>query len=66
MAMPILFGGPRRRRRRRGRAGLWGPFPYYSARTGRGTRVSVGGCCLPIPLVLTVGLAGAARALLRH
>ena len=28
------------------------PFPSYSTRTRRGSRVSVGGCCLPIPLGL--------------
>ena len=45
--------------RRRGRGGFVGPFPYYSGRTRRGTRVSVGGCCLPIPLgVLTVSALG--------
>jgi hypothetical protein len=36
------------------------PFPHYSRRTRSGARVSVGGCCLPIPLmvVATSGLAG--------
>jgi hypothetical protein len=35
-------------RSRRGRGGFFGPFPYYSTRTRRGTHVSVGGCCLPL------------------
>ena len=39
---------------------MWGPFPSYSTRTRRGSRVRVSGCCLPIPLglVLGAGLAG--------
>jgi hypothetical protein len=36
--------------RRRGRFGLFGPIPHYSTTTRRGTRVSVGGCCLPLPI----------------
>jgi hypothetical protein len=36
-------------RRRRGRSGFFGPFPYYSRRTRGGSRVTVSGCCLPIP-----------------
>ncbi|MFI7493998.1 hypothetical protein ACH9D2_04645 [Kocuria sp. M4R2S49] len=38
------------------------PFPNYSTRTRRGTNVSVGGCCLPIPIgcLTTTVLAGAA------
>jgi hypothetical protein len=45
--------------RQRRRGGFVGPFPYYSGRTRRGTRVTVGGCCLPIPLgVLTVSALG--------
>ena len=44
--------------RPRGRGGLL-PFPHYSTQTRRGTRVSVGGCCLPIPLgLLTAAVAG--------
>jgi hypothetical protein len=39
-----------RGRRRRGRSGFFGPFPYYSKRTRSGSRVTVSGCCLPIPL----------------
>jgi hypothetical protein len=49
---------------RRGRVGFFGPMPYYSGRTRRGTRVQVSGCCLPIPLALAVATAAAARALL--
>lgn len=37
-------------RRRRARGGFLGPFPYYSRRTRGGSRVTVSGCCLPIPL----------------
>lgn len=65
-----IFGGrPRGYGRRgygRGRAsgGLF-PFPHYSTRTRRGTRVSVSGCCLPLPLALTLGLVGAIRAVVR-
>jgi hypothetical protein len=47
---------------RRGRTGFFGPFPYYSGRTRRGTRVQVSGCCLPIPLALAVGSVAAAWA----
>jgi hypothetical protein len=42
--------GGRRNQRRRGRFGLFGPVPYYSTRTRRGSRVTVGGCCLPLAL----------------
>ena len=52
--------------RRRGRGGFVGPFPYYSGRTRRGTRVSVGGCCLPIPLGMLTLSAFALRLLMRH
>ena len=50
--------------RRRGRVGFFGPVPYYSRRTRSGARVSVGGCCLPVPLMVlgSTGLAGAAAA----
>ena len=34
---------------------MWGPFPSYSTRTRRGSRVTVSGCCLPIPLGLVLG-----------
>jgi hypothetical protein len=53
-ASPRAFGG---RRTPRGRAGFAGPFPYYSTTTRRGTKVSVGGCCLPIPLTFLAGVA---------
>lgn len=59
-----LLGG--RGRRQRGRAGVFGPFPSYSTRTRRGSRVTVSGCCLPIPLLLTVGATVGARTLLRR
>ncbi|MEX5296767.1 hypothetical protein QYM41_15930 [Kocuria sp. CPCC 205268] len=38
------------------------PFPRWSTRTRRGTDVSVGGCCLPIPIGCLTGtvLVGAA------
>jgi hypothetical protein len=66
--MGLLFGGRRRRprRRRSGRAGFRGPFPYYSGRTRGGSRVTVTGCCLPIPLALAVSLGVAGRALLKR
>jgi hypothetical protein len=64
----IFIGGgrPPRRRSRRGRGGFRGPFPYYSRRTRGGSRVTVTGCCLPIPLTLTVASALAARTLLKR
>ena len=49
------------RHRSRSGFGTFGPFPTYSGRTRRGTRVSVGGCCLPIPLALTALLAAGLR-----
>jgi hypothetical protein len=69
-----LFGGGGGRRRggygygygrrpQRGRFGLFGPFPTYSTRTRGGTRVSVGGCCLPIPLALSALVVAAIRLL---
>jgi hypothetical protein len=63
-----LFGGRRSNRygRPRGRGGFFGPLPYYSHRTRRGGRVTVSGCCLPIPLMLTVALAAWVRALVRR
>jgi hypothetical protein len=68
-----LFGGGRRRRSGgygygyggRSRGGLF-PFPHYSTRTRRGSRVTVSGCCLPIPLMLCVSALAGARALLRR
>jgi hypothetical protein len=65
----LIFGRrPRRRAARgaRGRGGFRGPFPYYTGRTRRGTRVTVTGCCLPIPLALGAGSLLAARAFLRR
>ena len=47
------------RSRRRSGFGMTGPFPSYSRRTRGGSRVTVGGCCLPIPLALTLAAAGA-------
>jgi hypothetical protein len=49
-----LLGAGRHRRRSRSGFGMTGPFPTYRTRTRRGTQVSVGGCCLPIPLALGV------------
>jgi hypothetical protein len=77
-----LFGGGRRSRggygygrqgrrgygygsRRQSSARLF-PFPSYSTRTRGGSRVSVSGCCLPIPLMLCVSALAGVRALLRH
>ncbi|GAA3684894.1 hypothetical protein GCM10022376_25130 [Yimella lutea] len=51
--------------RSRGRFSAF-PFPRYSRRTKRGTNVSVGGCCLPIPIgcmTLTTAAAVGAYAL---
>lgn len=70
----LMRGGSRRHHRRsgygysrrRGGSGfrMRGPFPTYSRQTRRGTRVSVGGCCLPIPLALTLaGTFGLGRRL---
>jgi hypothetical protein len=43
---------------------MWGPVPYWTTRTRRGTDVSVGGCgcCLPIPLLAALVLLGLVRA----
>ncbi len=68
------FGRFARRRRdptmpnRRGRFGLWGPMPYYSTRTRRGSDVSVGGCgcCLPIPLIGVLATVAGLRAVWRR
>jgi hypothetical protein len=66
----LIFGRrpPRGRRgyRSRGRAGFRGPFPYYSRRTRGGSRMTVTGCCLPIPLALSAVSLAAARAFLRR
>jgi hypothetical protein len=55
------FGG---RRPGTGGFGFFGPVPYYSRRTRGGGRVSVGGCCLPIPLALGVVMAAVGRLFL--
>jgi hypothetical protein len=68
-----IFGGGRSRRRYRHgygrrpsrRTGFFGPFPYHSRRTRGGSRVTVSGCCLPIPLALVTGLATGVRLLRR-
>lgn len=64
------WGYPRARqaysRRSRGRRGFFGPFPYYSGRTRGGSRVTVSGCCLPIPLACFGALAVAARFVTRR
>ena len=53
---------PYRYGRRRGRSGFFGPFPYYSRRTRGGSRVTVSGCCLPIPFgVVVASVLGAWR-----
>jgi hypothetical protein len=46
----------------RGRFGLFGPVPHYSTTTRKGTRVSVGGCCLPLPIGCLTVVASAAMA----
>jgi hypothetical protein len=58
--------GPYYARRSRGRGGFFGPFPYYSGRTRGGSRVTVSGCCLPIPLAMVTGLAVGARLLIHR
>ena len=52
-------------RRARRRTGFFGPFPYYSAPTRGGSRVTVSGCCLPIPLTIALASAAALVRLLR-
>ena len=65
-----LLGLGRQRRHRgyrgRSRSGFSGPFPYQSRRTRGGSRVTVSGCCLPIPLGMLASVAVAARLLLRR
>jgi hypothetical protein len=59
--------GPQRySRRSRGRGGFFGPLPFYSRQTRGGSRVTVSGCCLPIPLGVLGALALAARLLTRR
>jgi hypothetical protein len=53
-------------RRRSGRFRFVGPFPTYSTRSRRGSRVTVSGCCLPIPLAMTIAAALGVRAALRR
>jgi len=64
--LPVYRGGPYGRGTGGRRSGFRVlPFPSYSTRTRRGTNVSVGGCCLPIPIgcLTTTVLAGAAAVL---
>ena len=58
------YGGGFGRRQTGGGLRFLGPVPVYSRRTRGGARVSVGGCCLPIPLALSVVTAGLGRLLL--
>lgn len=60
------YGYGRRYGRRRRRSGFFGPFPHYSRRTRGGSRVTVTGCCLPIPLGVVGTLALAAWRLTHH
>ncbi len=62
----LLGLGRHRRHHRRSRSGFYGPFPYHSRRTRGGSRVTVSGCCLPIPLGLLAALAMGARLLVRR
>ena len=48
------YGRPVSGQGHRGRFRLL-PIPHYSRRTRSGARVSVGGCCLPIPLFVVAG-----------
>jgi len=57
---------PRYRSPGRGRVGFFGPVPYYSRTTRGGSRVSVGGCCLPIPLTMLVAAMAALKARRGH
>ena len=52
--------------RGRGGFGMTGPFPTYSRRTRGGSQVKVGGCCLPIPLALSLSLLGLGRLAMRR
>jgi hypothetical protein len=60
---PYGYGYGRRPHRR---TGFFGPFPYHSRRTRGGSRVTVSGCCLPIPLGILAAFAAVARVLSRH
>ena len=50
--------------RRGGFGGL--PFPHYTTRTRRGTQVTVGGCCLPLPIGCLAMCVGAGVMLAAH
>ena len=64
---PRRHYGFRRPPQRRSGFGFFGPFPTYSTRTRGGTRVSVGGCCLPVALgMLAVPAAGLGLLLRRR
>ena len=71
--MSLLRRTPRRgrygygsRHGRRSSGFRWfGPMPAYSRRTRGGGRVTVGGCCLPVPLALTLTASAAAVRALR-
>lgn len=63
---PIRLALRRRPAPRRSGIGFFGPIPTYTRRTRRGARVSVGGCCLPIPLVMSLGSAYSLRRALRR
>ena len=62
------WGAPTRyhRRRPRGRTGFFGPLPYHTRQTRGGGRVTVGGCCLPIPLGMLLGSLLLARLAMRR
>jgi hypothetical protein len=60
------YGSRYGRRPPSGGFGMRGPFPTYSRRTRGGGRVSVSGCCLPIPLTLSLLLAGGISRLRRR
>ena len=60
------YGGRYGRGRGRGRTGFFGPMPYYTRQTRGGSRVSVSGCCLPIPLALVTSFGLGARTMLRR
>ena len=62
----LLGLGRHRRHRGRSRSGFYGPVPYHSRRTRGGSRVTVSGCCLPIPLAFVTAFAMGARLLLRR
>ena len=55
-----------RRRSRSGSGGGLFPIPHYTRRTRSGGRVSVGGCCLPIPLAVLGAVGIGARVLARR